>query len=130
MFGAIGTALSGLRAAATKVAASADNIANMDTTGALTGNPAPYAPVQTEQQALTNGGVSATNVARPGFVPAYDPQSPFANTDGLVGVPKVDLANEIVNLDIAKTAYKANAKVMQAASDMQNDLLKIFDRKV
>jgi flagellar basal-body rod protein FlgC len=111
------------------VEASADNIANINTVGSLTGNPAPYAPKVTQQQAVPGGGVIATNVAQPGFVPSYDPGSPFADSDGLVGAPNIDLANEIVNLDIAKIAYKANAKVINAASELQNDLLKIFDKK-
>jgi flagellar basal-body rod protein FlgC len=130
MIGAIQTALSGLKAASAKVQASADNIANIDTVGSLGGVPAPYAPETTVLQAVPGGGVSATNVSQPGFVPSFDPGSPFANSEGLVGAPNVDLANEIVNLDIAKVAYKANAKVVNAASEMQDDLLKMLDKKV
>jgi flagellar basal-body rod protein FlgC len=130
MIGAIQTALSGLKAASTKVEASANNIANMDTVGALKGDPAPYAPEVTVQQAIPGGGVTASNVSKPGFTPSFNPGSPFADSDGLVGAPNVDLANEIVNLDIAKIAYKANAKVINTASEMQDDLLKILDKKV
>ncbi len=129
MIGAIQTALSGLNAASTRAQASANNIANIDTVGSLNGAPAPYAPQVTEQQAVPGGGVAAMNVPQPGFVPSYDPGSPFANSDGLVGAPKVDLASEIVNLDIAKIAYKANALTIKTASEMQDELLKSFDRK-
>jgi flagellar hook-associated protein FlgK len=37
---------------------------------------------------------------------------------------------DIVDIKISETAYKANAVVIQTASDMQDELLKTFDQKV
>lgn len=37
---------------------------------------------------------------------------------------------DIVDIKIAETAYKANVKVIQAASDMQDALLEAFDEEV
>ena len=136
MINAIHIALSGLQAAGKRAEASASNIANMTTSGSLEpGGKAPYGALTTVQTAVNdpsgNGaGITAENVPsnRP-FVPAYSPGSPFANSDGLIGVPNVDLAEEIVNLKLAETAYKASAKTIRANADMQDDLLRALDRK-
>jgi flagellar basal-body rod protein FlgC len=130
MINAIQIALSGLNAASQKASVAASNIANVDTTGSLT-DPAhaPYTPVDTQQTTGPDGTVQSNLVARnPAFVPAYDPTSPFANSDGQVGVPNVDLATEAVNLDIAKITYAASAKVIKTESEMQDELLKMVDK--
>ncbi|MCM2344253.1 MAG: flagellar basal body protein [Alphaproteobacteria bacterium] len=137
MINTIQIALSGLNAASRKVEASASNIANMQTMGSLE-NPeaAPYTPLATQQTALTDGqgnglGVKSDFIPKPQpFTPAYAPDSPFANAQGLVGAPNVDLAEEAVNLSIAKTAYKANVAVIKTTEDMTDELLSVFDRKV
>jgi flagellar hook protein FlgE len=41
-----------------------------------------------------------------------------------------DLAAEAVNLSMAKTEYKANAKVIETAQEMDDALLHLFDEKV
>ena len=129
MIGAIQTALSGLAAASRKMEATASNIANLDTAGRLDGDPKPYSTLQSVQQALPNGqGVQANIQPKAqGFVPAYDPDSPFANAEGMIGVPATDLAGESVNMMLAKTAYKASAAVIRTASEMDDALLKTFD---
>lgn len=137
MINAIGIALSGLNAASRKVEASASNIANMQTSGSLE-NPdqAPYTPLTTQQIALAdqagNGlGVKSNFVPKTQpFTPAYDPDSPFANAEGLIGVPNVDLAEEAVNMTMAETAYKASVSVIETVQDMTRELLEAFDRKV
>jgi flagellar basal-body rod protein FlgC len=133
MIGAISTALTGLFAASKRVEASASNIANASSAGSLD----PDAPVQAYQALATiqtsneSGGTSATNIPKkPGFVNAYAPDSPFANADGQVGVPNVDLAEEAVNLKIAEIAYKANISVLKTASEMSDELLNSFDKRV
>lgn len=137
MINTIQIALSGMNAASRKVEASASNIANMTTTGALTpeNGPAPYQPVTVAQSAIAlpngeSGGVRADTVltARP-FTPSYAPGSPFADDNGLVGTPAIDLAEETVNLQIASHSYKANAKTITIAGEMQDALLGMFDRK-
>ncbi len=44
--------------------------------------------------------------------------------------PETDLATEIVNLSLSKTAFMANVKVLEAASEMDQALLHTFDEKV
>jgi len=129
MIGAISTALSGLFAASKRVEAGASNIANLTTSGALneTNGPAPYETQVTIQEAQTPG-VKTENIPKdPGFVTAYDPNSPFADNEGLIGVPNTNLAEEAVNLKLAETAYKANFATIEAASEMSDELLNTFD---
>lgn len=137
MINAIQIALSGLNAASRKVDTAAANIANVTTAGALdpADGPAPYQAQTTVQTSVTgdNGeplGVRSDTVptGRP-FVTAYAPDSPFANSEGLIGAPDVDLATEIVNLQIGSAVYKANLKTIQVASEMQTEMLNMFDRR-
>ena len=137
MINTIQIALSGMNAASKQVEASASNIANMTTKGALkpADGPAPYTPAIVTQSAATTqdgeaAGVRAETIpsTRP-FVPSYAPDSPFADADGIVGSPDIDLAEEAVNLQIASHSYKANVKTLNVASEMQDALLNMFDRK-
>lgn len=133
MISAISTALSGLVAASKKVETGASNIANLGSGGALdpADGRAPYSTRQTVQRTDGNGGVIADIVTRdPGFVPAYDPNSPFANEDGLIGVPNTDLAEEAVNLKLAETAYRANLATIKTVQETDKALFEIFDKKV
>lgn len=61
----------------------------------------------------------------PSFTAQFDPSAPFANQDGLVAAPNVDLVGEFVQLEIAKSSFIANAKVIQAYSEMTESLLDI-----
>ena len=137
MISAIQTALSGLLAASKRTEAVASNIANLQTAGSLDDpDNAPYTPLTVQQQSLkgTDGqgfGVKAEFAPKnPAFVPAYEPDSPFANKDGVIGLPNVDLAEEAVNLTIAKASYQANAAVIKTAGQMEDDLLRTFDKRV
>lgn len=136
MISAIQTALSGLLAASKKVETGASNIANINTTGSLEDpDNAPYTPVTTVQKALADEsgqglGVKADVVAKNNpFTPVYSPDSPFANEEGIIGAPNVDLAEEAVNLKIAGFAYKASLSVIKTASAMEDELLRSFDKK-
>ena len=139
-------ATSGLNAASLRLNVAASNIANASTTGPLPGSsgtpagaggsagaagfPAVYVPLQVNQvdqtSGSTPGGVAATvSTVSPGFVPQFDPNAPFANQDGLVAAPNVDLASQFVPLLVAKYSFAANAKVVQAYSDTTKSLLDI-----
>lgn len=129
MINTISIALSGLNAATNKLNASASNVANVTTAGSLEdGKQAPYDALTTAQTAQENGGVRSDVVSagRP-FVPSFDPDSPFANSEGLIGSPNVDLAEEAVNFTLAELTYKANIGVLKTAEEMSDELLNIFD---
>jgi len=123
-------AVSGLNAASVRLSTAANNIANANDTGALQpapGQSQPYQPQQVAQQATAGGGTIATDVpVTPASNPAPDPNSRFANAQGLVAVPNVDTAQELVNSEVAGVSYDANLKVIETASKMQGYLLNIF----
>lgn len=136
MISSLGIALTGLEAATKKISAAASNIANAGTTGSLeNGKQAPYTPITTQQTAQTdtqgNGqGVRANFVPRPNpFTPAFDPDSPFADENGLIGVPDVSFAEEAVNLKLAEFQFRANIKTIETVSELSEELFHIFDEE-
>lgn len=40
------------------------------------------------------------------------------------------LVEDIVDIKVAENSYKANAAVIRATSDMQDELLRLFDKEV
>jgi flagellar basal-body rod protein FlgC len=141
-------ATSGLSAAGLRVSVAASNIANVLTTGPLpatggsgtsggAGNssnnsnfPAAFVPLRVNQVDQTSGAtpggtVATVSTVSPSFVAQSGPTAPFANQDGLVAAPNVDLANEFVQLLIAKESFAANAKVIQAFNNTTKSLLDI-----
>lgn len=141
-------ATSGLSAASLRVNVAASNIANVQTTGPLPASggsstsvgsgslsasstfPAAYVPLRVDQVDQSTGSapggtVATVSTVSPGFTAQSDPSAPFANQDGLVAAPNVDLANEFVQLATAKYSYIANAKVIQAYSETTEWLLDI-----
>lgn len=125
-------ALSGLNAASNRVAVSADNIANALTTGALpaadgtvpSGEPQAYDPLQIVQTASAGGGTqTSVKTVQPATVASYDPSASYANQDGLVAAPNVDLSQEMVGLLVARYSFAANAQVLKADDRMNQTLL-------
>jgi flagellar basal-body rod protein FlgC len=124
-------ALSGIVAATRRLEVSAANVANVDSTGALSdattgspGTPAPFQPLEVTQQPLLTGGTSASiGLLEPATTTAFQPGAPFANADGLVAAPNVDLAGEALNQIQAVNAYKANLKVLEVADDLEREAI-------
>jgi flagellar basal-body rod protein FlgC len=143
----ISIATSGLSAASLRVSVAASNIANVQTTGPLPASgsstsagagssgiaptfPAAYVPLRVDQvsqsSGSTPGGTIATvSTVSPSYTAQSDPSAPFANQDGLVAAPNVDLASEFVELATAKYSFIANAKVIQAYAETEDTLLDI-----
>lgn len=126
----ISIAVSGLNAASLRLDAAASNIANSQDTAPLTpqpGDPQPYQPIEVTQTATPGGGTQAADQpVTPPSSAIFDPGSPFADSNGNVASPNVDLAQQLVNLDIASISYDANLKVIRTAQQMQGYLLNIF----
>lgn len=127
-------ALSGMRAAEARLQASANNVANIRSEGAVPPNdgsqPAAdatpvYKPQRVESREAPGGGVSARIVSDTSFNQVFRPESKDADTDGMVAEPKVDLAQEAVNQISAAQQYAANIKVMQSATTMSQQMLSI-----
>jgi flagellar basal-body rod protein FlgC len=90
-----------------------------------TAYPAAYAPKRLDQFEVAGGTATTVTTLSPSYVPSYDPGAPYADKNGMVAAPNVDLANEIVQQITARYAFALNAKVMQAGSDMMKALLDI-----
>jgi flagellar basal-body rod protein FlgC len=126
-------AVSGLNVATLRLDVAASNIANALSDGPLSdtdsvGNfPPAYTPLRVNQTDIVGGGTRATvSVVSPATVPAFDPGAPFADSNGMVASPNVDLANELVQLLIARYTFAANAQVIRADAQMSAALLNIF----
>lgn len=134
MVDAVHNALSGLMASAKRAGVAANNIANTQTTGPVqpaSGEPGPYVPQDVVSVSDPHGGVRADVVNRdPGTEVIYNPNDPHADENGQVAAPNVDLTEEIVQFKMAEMAYKASAKILKAASDMQDEAIRILDDRV
>ena len=104
-----------MNAATRRLEVSASNVANVFTTGALpatngtvaTGAPQAYQPLRLNETASANGGTqTSVTAAAPSYVAISDPQAPFANQDGLVAAPNVDISQETINQMIASYSFK------------------------
>ena len=131
---AMNIAVSGMLAASTGLAASASNLANLESDGPVPATspqqqvaPAPgsvYQPVGVAQTAEPGGGVTAAVAATlPSYTLAYDPSAPFANLQGMVAAPNIDPAREMVNQITASLAYRANIAAFKTAQEMEKTLL-------
>jgi flagellar basal-body rod protein FlgC len=127
-------ALSGMSAATRRLDVSASNVANAMSTGALpnadgtlpAGAPPAYAPLALIQTASAGGGTQTTvTTVTPSTTAVSNPQAPFANQDGLVAAPNVDLSQEMVGQMLASYSFAANATVMKAYDSMTKALLNI-----
>ena len=126
----------------------ASNIANVNTTGPLPVSggsstsagagssgisptfPAAYVPLRVDQVSQSSGStpggtVATVSTVSPSYTAQSDPSAPFANEDGLVAAPNVDLASEFVQMAAAKYSFIANAKVIQAYAETEQTLLDI-----
>jgi len=130
----ISIAASGLNAATQRLQVAANNIANAQSDGPLpTASaaarqqyPAAYTAQQVNQVATDGGGTAAvvTN-AQPGTTIAYNSTAPYADQNGLVAAPAVDLASQILQQAIASYEFAANASVIQAYQQTTQALLNI-----
>jgi flagellar basal-body rod protein FlgC len=111
----------------------AQNIANAQTTRTPDGGPYQRKIVSFETELLQKTGsgplpsirVSGiTNDTSPGQK-VYNPQHPDAGPDGLVQMPNVNLAFEMVDLITASRAYEANLSVMKNARGLAQRTLTI-----
>jgi flagellar basal-body rod protein FlgC len=104
-------ATTGLSAASSRLNVAASNIASAFTTGPL--------PATDSSGSSGSGSDGASSNAN---LPAvYAP----SRVGGLVVAQNVDPAGEFVQLVTAKYSFAANAKVIQASSDMTRSLLDI-----
>lgn len=124
-----------LNAQKTRLDIVAQNIANAQTTRTPGGGPYQRQVVSFETELIrqsANGGASLQSVRVGSISPdkspgeqVYNPQHPDAGSDGMVAMPNVNLAYEMVDLITASRAYEANLSVVKNAKQMAMKALKI-----
>ena len=113
-------AVSGLSVASLRLQVAACNIANAKSDGPLPSAPNP------ENFPAAYSALRVNQVDHPpSTVATYDPGAPYADGRGMVASPNVDLANELVQVLIARFSYAANAQVIRADAQMSGALLNI-----
>src|SRR5688572_25223437 len=130
MTSAMDVALSGLNAASKKLEVAAKNIANIHSTKSLINGQTvnqPYYAQKLDQVSLSTGGVLALqSTASNPTQTVYNPRDPAAGADGTVEMPNVDLADEMVNMIIARNAFKASLNTIKVQDRITQSLLDII----
>jgi flagellar basal-body rod protein FlgC len=137
MFPVFSTAGSALTTHRIWMNAIADNLANINTVRPM--NEAAYQerfiiaqeiPSSPNNPVGVGGGVApvAVEFGDPEGVVYYDPQHPFADENGLVRRPDVNLADQMTNLILAQRAYQLNLAVVDRARDSYMQALQINGR--
>ena len=126
----IAIAVSGLQAAAKRLQVDASNVANMANRSAVGADGAVeaglYRPRQVVQVATPGGGVQAfARPVDPAFHIVPAPSAAQSGNGGPVAMPNVDIGEQVVEMIVAKTAYKANAAVIAVAQELDDVLLDI-----
>lgn len=123
LFNVFTIAGSALTAQSARLNAVASNLANADSVVGANGQP--YRAKQVVFAATPVGaeggqGVRVTQVvdsAAPLRL-SYDPKSPYANEQGYVSMPNVNVVEEMVNMISASRSYQTNAEVMNTAKSL------------
>ena len=123
-----------LNAQKTRLDIVAQNIANAQTTRTPQGGPYQRQIVSFESELVKHVGDGASlQTVKVGGITAdrspgqqvYNPQHPDAGPDGMVTMPNVNLAFEMVDLITASRAYEANLSVAKNARQMAMKALDI-----
>jgi flagellar basal-body rod protein FlgC len=125
---------SGLQAALQTLSSVAANLANANSDGPVPGTPPTQAVAQTAgsvyqptisvQSAAPGGGVTTSlQASLPAYNLAYDPQAPYANMQGMVATPNVDMPTQILDQIEATNSFRVNLAVYRTASRLYKSLL-------
>lgn len=125
---------SGMQAQSTRMRMMAENLANAQTTRTPQGGPYQRKDVVLEAgdagssfgahftsamaEPLIGVRVSEIIETEDAIEMRYDPSHPDANDDGYVAFPRVNPAEELINLQGAARAYEANIAAMNTAKEM------------
>ena len=134
LFSALSVSASGMAAQRTRAALLVENIANSETTRTPEGGPyrrkdvvfksdsvdSPFSSVFQAQLDGSPTGVSVADIVTDTSEPErrYMPGHPDADKDGYVAFPKMNPAEDMVNLMDSSRSYEANVAAMGAVKDM------------
>lgn len=126
LFNVFDIAGSGMTAQSMRLNVVASNMANADSVTGSDGQPYRARQVVFQAKPLNasaakgaNGVVVARVVDDPSpFKLVYDPRNPFANAQGYVSRPNVNVVEEMTNMISASRSYQANVEMMNTAKTM------------
>lgn len=142
LFSALSISASGMAAQRARAEAVAENLANAETTRTPDGGPfrrrdvvfessaaeSPFANILSGEMNSGSGvAISGVLVDESEPVRRYSPGHPDADKDGYVAMPRINTADEMVDMMGASRGYQANVAAFAAAKDMIHrsiDLLK------
>ena len=139
LFSSLQVSSSGMTAQRTRAEMLVENMANAETTRTPEGGPyrrkdvvfstqMQTSPFSAIFQNETGIGVEVADVVRDSSAPdlRYQPGHPDANAQGYVAYPKMNPAEEMVDLLSASRSYQANVSAISAVKDMINHSLEIL----
>jgi flagellar basal-body rod protein FlgC len=131
LFASLSVSASGMAAQRTRAALLVENIANSETTRTPEGGPyrrkdavftttsvASEFASELESQMQTGVRVSSISVDQRDPERQYAPGHPDADADGYVSIPRMNPAEDMVDLVTANRGYQANVAAMSAVKDM------------
>jgi flagellar basal-body rod protein FlgC len=135
LFSALTVSATGMEAQRTRAALLVENIANSETTRTAEGGPyrrkdaifttqevgsafGSEMDAQLGGQTLSGVSVLGISVDRTEPEKRYMPGHPDADADGYVSMPKINPAEDMVDLVAANRSYQANISAMSAVKDM------------
>ncbi|BCS33545.1 flagellar basal-body rod protein FlgC [Luteitalea sp. TBR-22] len=137
LYSAVNVAASALSAERTRIEVAVSNLANAETTRTESGKPYRRRDVVLASDTVQSfdgvlGRASATGVKVAAIVEdtskprlRYDPSHPDANKDGVVELPNVDPAVEMVDMVGASRAYQANLTAINLIRDLVSRALEL-----
>lgn len=141
LFSAIDVSASGMSAQRQRAQLLVENIANADTTRTAEGGPYrrrdaifQSAPVSGpfssyfDSEVADGNGVTVSQIVEDNSDPdrRYMPGHPDADKDGYVSFPRVNPAEDMVDLQGASRAYQANVSAISAVKDMIQRSIDLF----
>lgn len=142
LFNSLSVSASGMYAQRTRAEVLVENIANADTTRTAEGGPyrrrdvvfqssevgSPFSSVFQSEAGGQETGVSISDIVVDKSEPdrRYMPGHPDADKDGYVAFPKVNPAEDMVDLLGASRAYEANVSAISAVKDMIQRSIDLF----
>jgi flagellar basal-body rod protein FlgC len=134
LFSALSVSASGMSAERTRAALLAENLANAETTRTPEGGPyrrkdavfqsdavsSPFASVFQTAVGTEGTGVTVSEIVQDTREPErrYQPGHPDADKDGYVAFPRVNPAEDMVDLMTSARGFQANVAAISAVKDM------------
>jgi flagellar basal-body rod protein FlgC len=142
LFNSLSVSASGMTAERQRAEVLVENIANAETTRTATGGPyhrqdvifqsqdvsSPFSSIFDTQMSAQGSGVGISQVITDQSEPdrRYLPGHPDADKDGYVAYPKVNPAEDMVDLLGASRSYQANVSAISAVKDMIQRSIDLF----